>query len=96
MSGVQQLRACCPYPAHGTQTLLERDLYLQQLFYYINQLNRFNTIEQAFYALMYSQRVKEGLRTYFHNIHKATTAKKKKKVDMTNILLPLGAAGSIK
>lgn len=46
---------------------------------------------------MCSQRVKEGLRTYFHNIHKTDKGKinKKKKVDVTSITLPLRPENTI-
>lgn len=59
--GRRLLRRCCPLPPNGAPTPLERDLYLQQLVYNMNQLNRCETIAQALHMLRCSRRVCEAV-----------------------------------
>ncbi|KAK7200329.1 hypothetical protein NESM_000086500 [Novymonas esmeraldas] len=61
--GLRQLRRCCPLPANGAPTPLERDLYTQRLWYHMNQLNQCDTAGDVLRMLAGSRRVREALRS---------------------------------
>ncbi|KPI83713.1 hypothetical protein ABL78_7245 [Leptomonas seymouri] len=56
------LRQDCPLPANGAPTPLERDLYIQQLWYHMNQRNRCRTAQEVMRMLSGSRRVRDALR----------------------------------
>ncbi|EPY21922.1 hypothetical protein STCU_08434 [Strigomonas culicis] len=60
-AGLARLRALCPLPANGAPTPLERDLLLQKLLYYLNQLNRFTSVAAGLAALRASAKVRRAL-----------------------------------
>lgn len=62
--GLPRLRQCAPFPANGAPTPLERDLFCQKLLYYVNQMNRFDTIASAFRAFSTSPKVREALQCH--------------------------------
>ncbi|KAG5476992.1 hypothetical protein LSCM1_05326 [Leishmania martiniquensis] len=60
--GRRLLRQRCPLPANGAPTPLERDLYMQRLWYHMNQLNRCHSARDVLRMLCGSRRVREALR----------------------------------
>jgi hypothetical protein len=60
--GRRMLRGDCPLPANGAPTPLERDLYIQRLWYYMNQRNRCGTAQEVLRMLRGSRRVRDALR----------------------------------
>lgn len=61
-AGRALLRRDCPLPANGAPTPLERDLYIQRLWYHMNQRNRCRTAQEVLQMLQGSRRVREALR----------------------------------
>ncbi|KPA79581.1 hypothetical protein ABB37_05388 [Leptomonas pyrrhocoris] len=71
--GRRALQRDCPLPANGAPTPLERDLYIQKLWYHMNQLHRCRTAPEVMRRLRGSRRVRDALRRRVSDKHAAAS-----------------------
>ncbi|CCW70928.1 unnamed protein product [Phytomonas sp. Hart1] len=62
--GLPRLRKVCPFPPNGAPTPLERDIFLQRLFYHLNQCNAFTNVLEALRAIRFSERLRRAFEEF--------------------------------
>ncbi|CCW63383.1 unnamed protein product [Phytomonas sp. EM1] len=71
--GLPRLRKRCPFPPNGAPTPLDRDIFLQRLFYHINQCNAFTSVLEALQVIRYSKRLRCAFEEFKNRNSRALT-----------------------